>query len=1323
MKIKQVLLVLRRGVSVSLFLLWGICFASQIQPNNSLSNHVKPDSILFVKSSNSTKFRIKGSEKYLILDATGSGLDTLRNHDGVRASPFRTCSLYRATRLTMPNNSASACTIKTVRFAFQHYTYAACPCSLYIWRDTIVSGMHRPGSVRYHIAITVPSDAPGDWSWYYHDLSSVITFNPNENFWIGSIHLTRDVAQCVDGSDNPDTTRNEYRYSTSRWYSNHTDYFMEAVVRYIPLDNNIGTLGIEGIEKVVSGGTSSTIKARVKNFGHNILSGGIPVILKITGPTTYSDTEFTSLLLGDSTQLITFQPNWSVPFSVGDYQVVVWTNFANDPIRSNDTVTLPVFVYTRGHRETFDDRNFPPPGWAIFNFNGINQWSRDTFQYYTAPSGASIYYDQTPYAPNNDWLVSPRLFAQRNESIIFWYRARFSQYMETLLVRISYASNLDTVNFVTIDRIATNNTNWQRRIIPLNLSQDDSILIAFDYPSYNKSSICLDDIIIPEPVRFIDFFPVRIDAPLLPIIEDSTYRVAATYKDNSIDEGVIDLRVYYQISGSSTYWRDSAVIENMGSGDMPTINFRNFTPLAVETLQFKIWTSYTGDEDPADDTIIRYVVVSPYSQILPYAEDFNEDWGPYGDNPPFSGWRIIDNGSEYNKTWNTNDWYKDTCRVSDTKLREVAKVFYSPREDQMERLISPRLNCSNPGIYNFSYWHWYLDRSSSQADSGLILISNNDGTSWTTIARYSNASDSGAKTYNITSYVTGYPKVRICYLYGAYNEYWWCIDDFSVIWIPYGPVLLEPSNGFTSTNPTVFFNWQPISGVSSYEFEIGYDSLFQMIMLDDTLADNSTSVTFEPANYWWRARTAEPVGLWSEIRRLTILPPPPPPVGWFQLNPLLAEPSARTVKDGGALTFDPIDSCVYALKGNNTREFYAYKINDSSWTIKDSIGLDPLKTRKAKKGATLCYGNGLIYATKGNSSNEFWAYNPFTNIWVEKRNIPGTGAGLRGGTGLVYVLSENGKGKLVNEPQHLSADEKNLRLNSGSKDGDRIYLLKGGTKAFFEYFVSSDSWILKDSAPGGPKKKKFMDGSGLVFDGNSKIYALKGGAIVNEFYYYDLTADTWSLYPGDTIPKADSNFARVKKKTVKDGGGLAFLDNKIYAIKGGGCVEFWCYSESAGQWKWRPLDTIPHSDQKGVPKTGAALTAGLGSIYLLKGNNTREFWHYLPELFIKSSKQISSATIENTLSNPVSIQTRSKFEIVPNPCRTVVNIRFTSSKPAQVSIRLYNVNGELVETFHNGLLYNGVSNIRLPLKNLRAGIYFLNFDNSEEKRIAKLIVQ
>ncbi|MEO0091666.1 MAG: choice-of-anchor J domain-containing protein [candidate division WOR-3 bacterium] len=1249
---------------------------------------------------------------------SGSGLDTLRNHDGTPSSYFTNDSIYFATRLTMPTLTASQCTVKAIRFGLYRLASSApAPCSLIIWRDTIVNGIHQPGQSVFKYMYTIGSWQAGYWTWFILIFtSSNIVFDPGENFWIGIFCLTSDVYQLIDGSVNSDTTRNARKIPNQSWTYYNRDFLQEAVVSYTPLDNNIGTEQILDVDKVQRSDTSIIIKAKIRNFGRNTLSPGIPVILQITGSETYMDTEYTQTsLIRNGTEIINFYPVWTVPNISGDYQIKVWTELSGDSIPDNDTAQLSMFVYTHGYRQSFAQTDFPPAGWTIYNFNGGNQWIRDTLNaYYTKPAGVRIVYDQYPYWPNNDWLISPRVACAPNDSIIFWYRAASSSWYETLLVRVSSVNNLDTANFILLERIVTNNTNWQRKVIQLNLSDSTNLYIAFHYRCFDKYWIGLDDIILPEPIPHYDFFAERIDAPNLPIIIDSIYSPKATFRNNSINTGASDVWVFYQIAGSIINYLDSAEVLSLEEGEICTITFNPFNPTDFDTVTIRTWTINPNDQNPANDTLIRTAVIAPKYQTIPYTANFNENWGPYGDNPPFGGWRIIAGGTENPETWNTNDWYRDTCRYG-SNIRTIAKIFFSPRENHNDRLISPRLNCSNPGIYNLSYWHWYRDWEPQRRDSGVVMISNNGGLTWTRIAQYTNVTDSGRKVHNISAYASGKPDVRICFLYGAFDEYWWYIDDFSVSWYPLGPSLIYPTNRLETLAVTIPFTWHSVVGASIYEIQIARDSLFQIAYFVNTTTDTTYELSMPGGTYYWRVRAGLPYGPTSEPRKLTVISPPQPIFGWYQLKDIPLGTSGKNVKDGGCLVYCPLDSCIYVLKGNNTKEFFAYRIKDSTWLDKPEIpfaylGIEP-KARKVKKGASMCFGDTLIYAVKGNNADEFWVYNPKTNTWTQKKSIPG-GCG-KDGTGLTYVSSLTKKSFKLLEDLQI---QDNNKLNK-QEETSYVYLLKGSNKQyeFYAYAVEYDTWIKKPNAPSGPYNKLFKAGSAIVFDGNSRIYALKGCSKINEFYYYDIFGDSWSYRPGDslldTIPQ--KAFWDVNKKTkVKAGGSLTALNNSIYAIKGGGVNEFWKYTLSDKKGVWTLLDTIRRLNKNSVPKAGAGLTASASKIYLQKGNNTREFWNYVPY----ADKSIFSENTNIICTSPA-IQEKTSvsvanflLDVKPNPCNISTNIYCNLPHTSKISIKLYDRTGSLNQVVKELKLTSGNHQIPLFLKNISAGVYFVVID-------------
>lgn len=1254
-------------------------------------------------------------------------IDTLFNHDNFTGGVFwyGYDSVHFATRLTVPNQVASQCTVKLIRFLFYRPTATTfAPCSLYIWRDTLINGIHRPGSKIWGRFDTLPGGS-GLWMYSLIFSGAPIIFNRNEDFWLGAINFNERGFFCSDASANPDSSRNQRKNWGGTWQSYANDFAFEAGIAYEPRDNNVGITSIQDVEKLMRGNTITAVKTTIKNFGRNTINPGIPVVMNITGPSFFlADTEYTtSTLTQNVTELITFSEDWQVPTITGDYIVSIWTAYELDSIYNNDTFQMNVYVYNSGVRETFANEDFPPAGWLVFDFNNDNMWRRDSFPsgFYTQPAGAIISYDEYPYNPNNDWLVSPRFQATPNDSLVFFYRAASSTRFETLLVRLNTNSlSNDTSSYQIIKRVATNDFNWQRCVIALNayLSQTDTVSVAFHYPCNNKFYLAIDDILTPELIRSIDVFTRSIESPLLPILAESTYLPRVKFRNNSIDfsSEYLVANMYLKISGDSINYFDS-ITEQIYHGNYETFSFTPFTPVVSETVEIKVWIYHDEDENHTNDTLSKKVFIAPKFQTIPYSTNFNENWGKYGDNPPFGGWQIVDQGNEPNKLWNTNDWYQDTVRHSNI-LRKVAKISYSPIENQLDRLISPTLNCSVPGTYTLNYWHWYRDYSALTPDSGLVLVSNNGGQTWNRLVKYSNISDVGARVLDISAIASGHKNVKVCFLYGARDEWWWCVDDFSVSWMMSTPILVYPANGLETLAFAINMSWQPVTGAAHYVLQVAYDSTFLFPIISETLTATSYLCSLPPYQYFWKVKAGAPYGNWSDIRNFTITESPPPVYGWQKIDSIIIPPYGYNVKDGAALTFCLVDSNIYALKGNNTSEFYAYNINRNRWYTQPLIKNDSIKMRKIKKGSTLCAGDSVIYALKGNS-NEFWAYLINTDTWIRKQSIPGKA--VKGGTGMVYVRNtidrcglQGIKDDAVNSPEYLEFTN------------DMIYLLKGGSKEceFYAYSVSNDSWFRKQNAPTEKYGKIFKDGSSIVYDGNSKIFALKGGSKANELYYYDIDTDIWVVMESDTIPLKHPNFT--KKKKVKNGAGLAIIDSTIFAIKGGGCIEFWKYS--IHNHTWTGLETIPWLHKKSVPKNGAAITAGLDKIYLLKGNNTSEFWCYTPNFSTGKhfSNQISyhqAATNTPVSTEKIFNNTYSGGIIYPNPCDRTGTIYYSASKPGFLSIKISDVCGRLVKTIENSLIAQGNYRMQVDLRDVSPGVYYVIFEFEGKSNQTKLIIR
>ena len=136
------------------------------------------------------------------------------------------------------------------------------------------------------------------------------------------------------------------------------------------------------------------------------------------------------------------------------------------------------------------------------------------------------------------------------------------------------------------------------------------------------------------------------------------------------------------------------------------------------------------------------------------------------------------------------------------------------------------------------------------------------------------------------------------------------------------------------------------------------------------------------------------------------------------MPPIPSGTKNKAVKDGAALTYENGTAFgdtdfIYALKGNNRYEFYRYNTTSNAWTTMESIPAIGTSGKKkaVKKGSALAAANGLVYAAKGGNTSEWWAYTPTANTWRQMTDVPlvlkqGAGAAgvTIGDTAYVYML-------------------------------------------------------------------------------------------------------------------------------------------------------------------------------------------------------------------------------------------------------------------------------------------------------------------------------
>jgi hypothetical protein len=406
-------------------------------------------------------------------------------------------------------------------------------------------------------------------------------------------------------------------------------------------------------------------------------------------------------------------------------------------------------------------------------------------------------------------------------------------------------------------------------------------------------------------------------------------------------------------------------------------------------------------------------------------------------------------------------------------------------------------------------------------------------------------------------------------------------------------------------------------------------------------------------------------------------------------------PKSKKVKDGGCLAYSSDSSyssnSIYAFKGNNRCEFYQYNTETNAWTAKESIPAIGTSGKKkaVKKGAAITADEANVYAAKGNNCLEFWSYNPSYRSyssypWTQKADVPTGAKNVKEGAGMVPI-----------------------RLN----DSLLVYFLKGsGTQEFYRYSPIDNTWESRASAPLGASNKTWKNGSCLAAsDDGYTIYALKGS--YNEFFSYSCSTNAWATL--DPLPLIG---AGGKKKKVKDGAGLAYHAGHVYAQKGGNTYEFWTYTVDSHRWVQYP--DVPLGTGKKV-KGGGALCASEDALYEFKGNNTLDFFKYG---FSAISSQFA-ANGPNEMGNFQLSTFNLKLAATPNPFTSTTTISYSLPKPGNVSLKLYDVTGNLVNTLASGHHNAGTSSFIVPRSSLSSGIYLLKLETETNATTSKLIIE
>jgi subtilisin-like proprotein convertase family protein len=192
------------------------------------------------------------------------------------------------------------------------------------------------------------------------------------------------------------------------------------------------------------------------------------------------------------------------------------------------------------------------------------------------------------------------------------------------------------------------------------------------------------------------------------------------------------------------------------------------------TVDFQI--DISTDQGVFTDTFSHGVGEVVPGDFTLLSEDFDGSWGPDGDNPP-AGWSILDFGDESPAVWNGNDWSRYDKGGA---WGYVARVNYSPIENQDEHLITPAFNIPGDATaVDLVYDHYF--NAYSTDDAGTVEIDSDQLGGWTNLATYA-GTDTADMAHEVISLLTyaGHTNCRIRFRYVGNNDWYWQLDNVEV---------------------------------------------------------------------------------------------------------------------------------------------------------------------------------------------------------------------------------------------------------------------------------------------------------------------------------------------------------------------------------------------------------------------------------------------------------------------------------------------------------------------------------------------------------------
>ncbi|MBS4015213.1 MAG: T9SS type A sorting domain-containing protein [Candidatus Latescibacteria bacterium] len=1101
--------------------------------------------------------------------------------------------------------------------------------------------------------------------------------------------------------------------------------------------------------------TAHSLWANVRNNG-NVTVTNCDVycrVLNELNEIVYADTQVITSLAAGNMDSVVFIPDWT-PTELGVYRTIIRAKYTGDIMPGNDSVVIETRIVEYPTELSFDDGQVNTrtswTGWGGgygVKFTSPVYPCRITGAKANLSIGGSEPITCTLYVfaadgPNGSpGSVIARRNVTVNSNTPKWYYLQLDTTINAGSFFVGVISSDSSEPQYSIDTDA-----------PISGQTWEYTGVWAPYRDKMSNDAMMRALIGYEPI-VNDVSIEELLAPVSMVAPGALITPQAIIKNwGTANQPNIQVVIKIDSSGINVYTGNATIA--LGGGDEDIVNFSpqwRAGP-APNTYDIRAYTTVPGDENPANDTI--YSLTSSFVVSIMYHANFRDIQPTIDGNVELMEWAdairydvsdVQGQGTgEPHRVGSAYMWIKHDSNF----VYFAATMPYADEAnngDQIGLYLDEDRNGSwNPDSSEGNYW--VVNYETGGVDSLIYraLLPTTPLTTW----RYGNVAD-GQVSCNLNNGIMhiecAVPKgtakqhlnmnaVRDTMRFWMFsidrpNDYyygWWPQSMPSNSWtnpISYGILffrdryydvgvdkIIQPTGAIPAGNPVVPKVVVTNYGLATTSFPVimtilpttqkqepYYDTVYISLGLAQSQTVEFKEFPTEPGTYSVQAKVEMP-GDQTAANNIKTTTCEVAVGEWYVSIEMPTNDPPKTVKDGGALV--AVNNAHYAFKGWKSGEFKMF--DGATWTDKLDIpfgikpGTEPPKINKKYpgKGAALCWdGAYTIYAVKGNGTREFWAFDMTANEWTAKEFVPVLKA-LKGGSSIAY------------------------------HDG-KVYLLAGGQKVteqvFYVYDVASNTWTtLSQIGLTNTYNKKWADGSALNYM-NGMLYALKGKDKENFLFAYDMTSETWAQKATLPLLYDTSVVVKPKKAKVGDGGAMTNDGASLYAIKGAGKQDFWTYDPITDNWTGlQPVPYITPNAKKSTPKTGAGLGYLNNYVWLLKGNKLNEFWKYGP-VGGKADFVARIARTETAIMGDAIEVLTFNMSVSPNPLTHGTMIRYTVPAASNVTLKLYNTAGRLVETLHSG--YTNSGHYTTTIGNISSGVYFLKYNDGTNNKNIKLIVQ